>query len=303
MTDDVHRLLQRADGGPGTPDHTHIRARGRRLLRTRRGAMAGAGTLLAAGLVAIVTSMPTSSPPAPVIGERSPSPSTAPQDTTDGCERPALSPTYLPWLEEGEAVPDPVHATSGSLSSPDALTVWARHPDQFDLHGPVHTDTLAIATLAEPTALDDSETDFQVLGHAAQLRWIGDPGTGGVQLRWSEHDQPCGTHALTLTISSPAEYLDAPTEGGADHPDGSTRSQLQEAIEAELLRVAQSLQPHTRSESSPNAEAASPLPPPVGASKRRSACRSRRRIIRCGPSRFTSPVWSTRQPYPWAWLE
>lgn len=152
MTDDVHRLLQRADGGPGTPDHTHIRARGRRLLRTRRGAMAGAGTLLAAGLVAVVTSMPASSPPAPGIGERSPSPSTAPQDTTDGCERPALSPTYLPWLEEGEAVPDPVHATSGSLSSPDALSVWARHPDQFDLHGPVHTDTLAIATLAEPSA-------------------------------------------------------------------------------------------------------------------------------------------------------
>lgn len=243
MTDDLRELLRLADGGPARPDHDDIRGRARRQTATRVVAVLGAALVGVAGVVGVAVSLMDTGGQSPVIDE-SPSPAFPETDDeqAETCERPSLRPTYLPWLEEGEDVPAPVDAHDGDRDDPSGRLVWAQDPGRYDPDDvEAQVNTVTITLLPEYETSEQSARDIEVRGEPGTLLWTGDPGIGPVSLLWREEPGPCA-YSLSLLIQGTPDYLDMrpPDDLEGDEVD-DWMQEHQEAIEGELIQVANSL--------------------------------------------------------------
>lgn len=264
MTDDLRGLLRSAAGSPARPDHAQIRRRGRRLVALRAASAATVVAVVAVGVVGvalglgagddIATPVIDAPPPAPVeepheiLQPEDPIEEAVDADAGAVCAAPDLRPTYLPWLKDGEQLPEPTHVHQGSEDEPDGRLVWAEHPDDYDPTGNSETHTVVIASLAdhEPNELPDVP-DVEVRGYPAELIWVGDPGIGALGLTWREGPAACQTYAIHLLIMTRPDvpdfldlersFTDAETAEGVDE----AMRELEEAITAEMLRIADSL--------------------------------------------------------------
>lgn len=265
MTDELRGLLRSAAGAPARPDHTQIRRRGRRLVAVRAASVAGIAAVVAVAAVGMALGLGAGDDVAPpVIGEPPPAPveeesqeappSEGPiEETVDAgsgevCAAPDLRPTYLPWLDDGEEVPEPTHVHQGNQDEPNGRLVWAEDPDSYNPTGHSETHMVVVASLADHEPSDDPDLpDVEVRGYPAELIWVGDPGVGALGLTWREGPAACQTyavHLLIMTRPDVPDFLDlersfAEAEA-ADGVDEAIR-ELEEAITAEMLRIADSL--------------------------------------------------------------
>lgn len=263
MSDELRALLRSAAGTPTGPDHAGIRRRGRRLVAVRAVSLAGV-VALAVGAIGVAVGLGAGDditqpvigepPPTPVDeAEEPPQPAETDEDPGDAdagqvCAAPDLRPTYLPWLDDGAQVPEPDHVLHGTEDEPNGRLVWVEDPDAYDPEGYSEAHTVTISAVAdyEPSGHPDLP-DVEVRGHPAELIWVGDLGIAPLALRWQEGSDPCEAHAIHLLVTTRPDvpdFLDlersfAEAEA-ADGVDEAIR-ELEEAITAEMLRIAGSL--------------------------------------------------------------
>jgi hypothetical protein len=138
------------------------------------------------------------------------------RDASSDCDAPSFRPTYLPWLGEGELVPEPRESIA---KTGDRIFTW---------DGPEGSYVSLVRHAEVIGAGVDTDGSIRVRGYPAWLQWIGDPGVGELALMWEEASTPCEGYSLRLLL--PAEG-----ETEADY------AEIQENTEAELLRIGESL--------------------------------------------------------------
>jgi hypothetical protein len=174
-------------------------------------------------------------------------PDDAVDDTTDvaaaaGCPLPELRPGMLPWLADGEPVPDPVEVRFGTPDEPDSVMTWAAEPDPEELWDVAH---LSIGRIHTP----DNEPGDQhfamvdVRGHEAELVWVGDPGMGQLRVNWREQPGPCGVYSVWLGTYD-AWWLDTPVVDGQPCEEYSEEcaAEFQRLLEVAIIEVADALE-------------------------------------------------------------
>ncbi len=199
--------------------------------------MLGAAVLVAVGVVGVAVGLgdrmavPIGAGPAPTASATGPG----------GCALPPFRPGYLPWLDDGQKVGDPVHAEAGDPDGADARMVWARDADADDPDGPIGTDHVVLQTLAELDDVNGPAAAVRVRGATGLMRWVGDPGVGTLSVIWREQPGRCGAHAIHLTIRGIPGYLELHRPSG-DEPVDEQMLGLERALEGELRRIADSLE-------------------------------------------------------------
>ena len=267
MSGDLRELMRSAAGMPARPDLADIRRRGRRLAAVRAVSLAGVAVVVVAGTIgvalglgggdAITPPVIGDPPPAPAEDEQIPQSEETGQDPVEEaadadvdqvCAAPELLPTYLPWLDDGAQVPEPTHVRHGTGEEPNGRMVWAEDPDAYEPEGysEVHTVSISAMVEHEPSGHRDLP-DVEVRGHPADLIWVGDMGIGPLALRWQEGTDPCqayAIHLLVTTLDGVPDFLDLDRSYEeameTDGEDAAIR-ELEEAITAEMLRIADSL--------------------------------------------------------------
>lgn len=244
---DMRDVLRAGDGGPaGALDHEAVRRRGRRLVLARIAGIALAVTVaggLATGLVLALTE--SSHPTRPVVGDGTPSPGPSSESGdgsaggADACSLPQLRPSYLPWLEAGEEVPDPVEERPGTDESPDSSLLWYDDPAAYEpeQQPPPGVSMVWISTPYRPDIEPGTEAGSEraeVRGYPADIVWI-EPAAGSVSVRWRESPDPCGSYAVQLVVQGDPSWLQYDRDAATESDVGLR------AIEAELLRIARSL--------------------------------------------------------------
>jgi hypothetical protein len=271
MSGDLRELLRSAAGPSATPDHADIRRRGRRLVAVRAVSLAGLAVVVAIGAVGVALGVGGGDDlTPPIIGEPPALPvedveeAPQPEDPVEGtgqeidqeaieaaepaCAAPDLRPTTLPWLDDGEPVPEPTYVHDGTEERPNGFLVWAEDPDAYDPDGysEVHTVSISAVVEHEPSGHPDLP-DVEVRGHPADLIWVGDTGIAPLALRWQEGPDPCEAYAIHLTIvtlDGVPDFLplERPYEEVME-TDGEHAAirELEEAIATAMLRIADSL--------------------------------------------------------------
>jgi hypothetical protein len=242
---DIRDILHGAAQEPGgPPDLGWIRRRGRTLVATRIATVAGVAVLVAAGALGSVFQIPTEDTPPPIIEEPAPSPT--PGDEADVvdvavCPPAPYRPTYLPWLDEGEEAGEPARVVHGDVEQPSARASWPLDPEALDPGGNFEPPVVTLSSIyeleREPGTAEFPDVD--VMGHEGEMVWIGDPGIGPVALIWRETPGPFGAYSLSLGTFGMGPYLDVDDAPGEDVDEWM--GEVQEALEAEILRVADSL--------------------------------------------------------------
>lgn len=254
MSDDLRELLRATARTPGAgPDVDRLWAGGRR--RRRMLMVAGFAGAVALVTVAAAALLPFLRPASPVVLAPAPThePVASPTDELGPpCEAPPYRPTYLPWLKDGETAREPDARHGGSPEEPSVVLYWAEDPEAFHDEFPAYSGTaVTVATNAELGREPGSEghAQVQVRGHDGELAWLGDPGIGGVSVTWRERPDPCGAYSVAFTMTrGMLDHIELdPDRPGFDEAEGEEvddlMRDLQQAIEAELLRVVESLQP------------------------------------------------------------
>lgn len=242
MSHDVDALLRAAARSPGAaPDADTLWHRGRR----RRNVIGAGG--VGAVLVAVAAAVLLLRPASPVVLAPTP---TEEDEPAPRCETAPYRPGYLPWLAEGESPGQPDAHTGGDRDQPSAVLYWAEDPDAFEAEFPRYSGTtLTISTNFELEREPGSgpHEAVQVLGHEGELAWAGDPGIGAVAVVWRERPDPCGSYSVGFGMTRALLdhlALEGPGfEDAAGEEADEAMGQVQDAIEAELLRVVESLKP------------------------------------------------------------
>lgn len=178
--------------------------------------------------------------------EGTPSPSPDPDGVGLVCPLPEFRPGWLPWLAEGEPVPEPDETWHDPESSGFD---WLGDDEAEAWHGPVVSLSRSPHPDVEP-GTDDNFRPVEVRGHAGELRWVGDPGIGELAVWWREADGACGVYRLGVLTSGGWEpYLGSPFQEGErcapytqlDEDFEYCYEQFVDAMETIIVEVAQSL--------------------------------------------------------------
>jgi hypothetical protein len=246
MARDPRDLLREAAPTVETePDLATIDRRVRRRRLGRVTALAAGAVIAAATVVGVATGLVDGDGPPPVIEQPDdPVVPDAAEDEVDVCSPPTLRPTYLPWLEEGEAVPEPVEVLGGTQDEPTATLTWWEDPEQFEAGEPVPPgiSMVHLSAVSEPDREPGSEDmweQVEVRGHVADLVWV-ETVTGSLSLSWREEPGPCGVYGVWLYVQGDANWLEV-DEGAPPPEDGDSTEAVLKAIEQEIVRIADSL--------------------------------------------------------------
>lgn len=166
----------------------------------------------------------------------------APEGAATGCPLPELRPGMLPWLSDGEPVPDPVEVRFGTVDEPTSLTTWAADADPEELWNVAHLSIGRIHT-PEVEPGDQGFEMVEVRGNEAELVWVGDPGMGQLRVNWREQPGPCGVYSVWLGTYD-AWWLDTPVVDGQPCEEYSEEcaAEFQRLLEVAIIEVADSLE-------------------------------------------------------------
>jgi hypothetical protein len=169
----------------------------------------------------------------------------AAEDAAAACPLPEVRPAALPWLAEGEPLPEPAPLPFLYADEPGAGLVWASDPDRewFDV------PYVSISRVQEPDREPGVQFDptYEVRGHPAEAVWVGDPGNSPIHVSWREQPGQCGVYRLSVNSRGVAPMLGEQwaeggrCEAGEDPVDEDCFEEFQQAFHSELLRILDSL--------------------------------------------------------------
>jgi hypothetical protein len=158
------------------------------------------------------------------------------------CPSPAVRPTALPWVADGEPLPEPDHHYSGPS---DVGWAWLADPADDAAAGP-YVQLVRVATpVVEPG--ERFGFDREVRGHPAESVWVGDPGNSVIHVSWREADADCGVYRLSVNSRGIAPLLGEQwaaggrCAAGGDPVDDGCIEEFHRAFSDELARILDSL--------------------------------------------------------------
>jgi hypothetical protein len=179
-------------------------------------------------------------------------PDDAVDDATDratACPPSDVHPAALPWLAEGEPMPEPEQEPLPIrwADEPGTGLVWwsDADPDEESLDVPY----VSIVRVREPDREPGERFGFdrEVRGHPAESVWVGDPGNSVIHVSWREADGACGVYRLSVNSRGIAPMLGEQwAEGGrcaagGDPVDDQCFEEFHRAFGDELARILDSL--------------------------------------------------------------